>query len=490
MKSMHISRRIAFNSGVLLAVRILTSLLSLLVSVSLARYLDASGYGKFSLVFAYLSFFQVLTGLGIDTIVIREVLRDPGRQPAILGNAILLKIACSILAFAVSVIVSRFMGYPGDVTVLILFASFSLLLSFNTIYVAAFQAQLKAVFYSLPELLITAFFSALMLLCISLGSSLPVLVLLQAATAIPMTIAYVYFAKRNLSISPSFRYDARICRLLLSESWPIFFSSVFVSINMRIDQIMLFKMVDARALGLYSSGVRLAESLNIIPVVFMASVYPLLCDNFTRAREMFLKMYSRSFKYMSLVILPISFGTTLLAERIILFFYGPSFVEASPSLAVLIWSEVFIFLGVVFSYVVTAAGLQRYLLSFTITGAASNVILNLFLIPRYGTLGAAVASLVSYGGLGLVLQWIYRDIRPIAVHYCSSLIKPTLCCIPMALLLLKYGKMNLFFLIPASAATYFLMVIVTGALNKEDRDYIKGIFFPPTQAVNEAPELP
>ena len=487
---MQLSRRIAINSGTLFIGKIASSLFSLVVSVSLARYLGTAGYGNYSIVFAYLSFFQILSGLGIDAIIIREISRTPEREDEVLGNAFLLKSALSLLAFIASIAISFLMGYSRDIVFLIFIASFSLLFGFNSLYTTSFQYRLHASYYTVPEFLVTAVVALLTLLCIARQESLAVFVLLQTVTAVPLTVIYIYLTKRVLRIKPKIRYDAQLCRMLLSESWPIFLSSIFVSVNLRIDQIMLYRMVDSRALGLYSAGVRLAESLNLIPVVFMVSIYPLLCESFVSSREMFVKMYSRSFKYMSVLSIPIALGTTLLADRIILLFYGASYSGAAHPLAVLIWSEVFVFLGVVFSNVLTAAGLQSYLFPFTLVGAASNVILNIFLIPRYGTIGAAIASLISYGGIGLVLQWMLEEIRPVAIHYLRSLVMPSLCSIPMAGFLLIFRSANLFFIIPAAAVIYFATIVATDTLNNEDREYFKSIFIPSGKPNNIPPSPP
>lgn len=483
---MTVSRKVAINTIALFTTKLLSSILSLLISVLLARHLGASGYGDYSIVFAYLSFFQVLTGLGIDSIVVKEVSRDASNQNAVVSNAIILKIIFSILAILAAIIIAHLMGYSKDIRLLIYIASFAMIFSFGTVYTALFQSKLKAAYYTIPELIVNIVISLLMFLFILLKAPIVVFVLLQSLIVIPITVIYVIASKKFIDFKAGFQYDSVLCRSMLSQSWPIFLSSVFVSIYMRIDQVMLFRMVGANELGLYSAGVKLAESLNIIPIVFMTSIYPLLCDNFVRSKEMFTKMYTRSFKYMSIVILPIAVGTTLLSGRIMTFFFGGSFLEASGTLSILIWSEIFVFLGVVFANVLTAAGIQRYMFLFTLLGAVINVILNIILIPRYGIIGASIATLLSYGVFGLILQYMIRETRIFTVDYLVSLIKPASCVIPMGLFVYFTSNLNLFFVILMSAVIYLIGILATRTLDRDDLNYIKSIFLRPENNIETA----
>lgn len=473
---MNVSRQVAINTTALFVNRLLSALMSLLVSVFLARYLGAAGYGDYSFIFAYLSFFQILTGTAIDSIVVKEITRDASTRDAVVSNAIILKITLSLLAMMASIVVADLMGYSRDIRVLIWIASFSLIFSFGSVYTALFQSQLKAAYYAIPELVVNVVFSLLMLLFILLKTSILVFVLLQSIVVLPTTVIYIVFSRRYIYFKTRFRYDAGTFRSLLNQSWPIFFSSVFITIYMRIDQVMLFRMAGAKELGLYSAGVRLAESLNILPVVFMTSIYPLLCESYVRSKDMFTKIYTRSFKYMSIVIVPIALGTTLLSSRIMFFFYGSGFLQASETLTVLIWSEIFIFLGVVFSTILTATGLQRHQLIFTLLGAVTNVILNLYLIPRHGIIGAAIATLLAYGVSGFAVQFAFKETRTFSVDYLASMAMPAVCSIPMGLFVHFAHGLNLLFVVPVGGFLYFVTLLATRTIDREDIDYIRSIF--------------
>lgn len=472
----NISRRIAVNVSSLFLARVLASLLSLVVAAYLARYLGKAGYGDYSFVFAYLVLFQSLTGTGIDTIVVKEITRDPSRQDLIVGNAVILRGALSLLGALSAVAAAQFLGFSGDMKILLGIASLTLLFGFGSVYTAVFHAHSRTACYAVPEFVIGAIFSLLMLVFIRIKASIAAFIVLQSVLIVPVTAMYIYFAKKVLNLKGTYRFDPGVCRSLLAQSWPFFASSIFSAIYMRIDQVMLFRMVGSESVGLYSASTRLTESLNIIPFAFNTSLYPLLCESFGRSREAFSKLYRRSLKYMGVIILPIAFGTTLLSARIIRFFYGDNFLEASAALGILIWAEIFNFLSFPYGSAMTASGVQRFVVLFTMVGAAMNVALNLFLIPRYGIVGASVATLLSYGGFGLILQYYVKDTRALTADYLVSLVRPTLCAVPMSLFVYAAKELHLAITIPLAAGIYFLTLIATKTIDSEDVNYVKSIF--------------
>ncbi|MFH1314595.1 MAG: flippase [Candidatus Eisenbacteria bacterium] len=472
---MNLPRKIAANSGVLLAGRIATSAISLLVSIWLIRYLGSIGYGRYSVVFAYLTFFRILTALGVDPIIIREISKGNARKNVLIGNAILMKMSFSLIAVLSACVVAQFMGYGSEIKLLIYVASFSMLLSFGRVYVDIFQANLKIVWYTIAELAVTLLFSGLTLMVIAMKGSLLHFVLLQTVRIVPLTVAYFHFSRRIADSRPVFTLDFSVWKSLTRSAMPIFLSGLFGSINLRIDQVMLFNMLGEKNLGFYSSIVRITESVNLMPGVLMVSIFPVLSTAFVQSNERFSKIYNLSFKYMGMIILPVAFGTTLLSGRLITIVYGTEFLPAATAFAILIWSAVFVFLGTVNFNILVASDLQRYILLFSALGASSNVVLNLILIPRYGIVGASLATVISYSVVGLVPQYLIKKTRQITKDYIKATLRPLLCSAVMSIGILCFYSLNTFVLIALSAAVYFALLLLTKALDEHDFRYFRQI---------------
>lgn len=351
-----------------------------------------------------------------------------------------------------------------------------MLLSFGYVYVDLFQAYLKVAYYTISELVVTVIFSGLTLLLIFLKAGIFHFILLQTIGMVPLTIAYIYFSKNINGFKPCFKIDFSIWKNLVLCSLPILFSSIFISINHRIDQIMLFNMLGEKPLGLYSSIVKLTESLNFIPSVFMVSIFPLLSSIIMKSNDKFIRIYRLSFKYISIIIIPIAFGTTLLSERIISIAYGHEFLPASNAFSILIWSAIFVFLGSVNANVLISSGLQKYIILFTVVGALTNIILNLILIPKYSIVGASISTVISYSVPGLSLQYLIKETRQITKDYFKSTFKPIICSVLMSVFIYYFlYPLNIAIIIIFSILAYFGLLLVTKCFDEKDWGYLSQI---------------
>ena len=124
---MNTVQRVAKNTGVVFVGDIIFRTISLVVTLYLARYLGTVGFGKYSFVFAYLSFFLVITDFGLHTILVRDMSRDKSSAPKLIGNAYFIKLVLTVFAVVLSVIVISLMSYPPDTTSYIYVATFTLL---------------------------------------------------------------------------------------------------------------------------------------------------------------------------------------------------------------------------------------------------------------------------------------------------------------------------------------------------------------------------
>ena len=102
---------------------------------------------------------------------------------------------------------------------------------------------------------------------------------------------------------------------------------------------------------------------------------------------------------------------TFLSNAIVVFLYGAAYQNAGSVLAIHIWAGVFVSLGVVSSSWLINENMQRVTLYRTLSGAIVNVVLNLVLIPIYGLLGAAIATVISYTIAGLLFDLFNKKTR-------------------------------------------------------------------------------
>jgi PST family polysaccharide transporter len=180
---------------------------------------------------------------------------------------------------------------------------------------------------------------------------------------------------------------------------------------------MLHNMANDSILGQYVAAVRVSEMFEMIPAALMASLVPILSVSATGTGALAFRGYlDRTFRYFSVLACAVCVVTTTGAGPIINLLYGKQFAAATPLLGVLIWSEVSIYFGTVMVAAMVASNLQKFLLVPTAAGALSNVALNLYLIPRYAALGAAWATLISYGLAWFIVLLAFRQTRSLVLQ--------------------------------------------------------------------------
>jgi PST family polysaccharide transporter len=107
----------------------------------------------------------------------------------------------------------------------------------------------------------------------------------------------------------------------------------------------------------------------------------------------------------------VAISVTFLSDKIVTALYGPLFTQASTILAIHVWAGLFVFMGVVRSLWILAEGYTKISLYTTVSGAALNIALNFYLIPGYGAIGAAAATVISYCFSDYVLFLLVPGLR-------------------------------------------------------------------------------
>ena len=384
------------NSGWLFADKAVRMGGGLLVSIWIARYLGPGLFGKLSFALAFVALFGPIASLGLDAIVVRELVRDPTQAEEILGSAFFLKLAGALLA-VIAVLGAMLAFSPEDMTTRALVAIIALGVLFQAADIADlwFQSRVQSRYTVLAR---NAAFSVLLAVKIALlllGADVIAFAWAASAeialAAVLLALAFRLKGKAWSSLRPRL---ARM-RSLLAESWPLLLAGLTILVYMRIDQVMLAAMLGEREVGVYSAAVRLSEMWYAIATVIVSSVMPSLTDAHARSEALYYQRLRQLLALLAriayLVAIPVSFLAGVLVQAI----YGEAYASAGPVLAVHIWTGLFVFLSVGASPWIINERFTRLMIFQTSMGAVVNILLNLYLIPRHGALGAAVATAVS-----------------------------------------------------------------------------------------------
>jgi len=398
-------QRLIGNTGWLFADRILRMGVGLVVGVWVARYLGPDKYGLFNYAGAFVALFSIFATLGLDGIVVRYLVQAPERKNEILGTAFMLKLAGGGLTL-VAAVAAIFLLRPAEPLVrrlVAIIAAGTIFQSLDTIDFW-FQARVESRFSVSAKSAAFLIVSALKVFLILSNASL--IAFAGAGTietllgASGLVVAY----RINGYRLSSWRMTSHRISQTMKDSWPLALSGMAIMVYMKIDQVMLGQMLDNNAVGVYSAAIRLSEVWYFIPLSIVASVTPALIE----ARKVNLALYNyrlaNLFRLMSAIALGIAIPMTFLSGFVARTLYGSQYEGVAPILAIHIWAALFVFLGVAQGPWNINEGLTKLALVRTFIGAASNIFLNILLIPRYGPIGAAIATTVSYALAGVILN--------------------------------------------------------------------------------------
>lgn len=397
----------------------------LLVGIWIARYLGPTQYGMLSYAASVVAIFSAIAILGLEGIVIREVVRSPEKEPEILGTVFVLRLVAGIVAYLLAV-ATVFALRPSDPLAHLLVGIMAWVLifgAFDTIDLW-FQSKVlsKYVVYAKNAAFILT--SVLRLILILVKAPLWGFAVANAAEIGLGAAGLLYVYRANNKHISSWRATIDCARNLLSASWPLVLSGIVFMVYLRIDQVMLGQLADAHELGVYASAVKIAEIWFFIPTAIVSSVFP----NIVKAKESdeaeFYGRLQKLYNLLAFLGYAIAIPTSFLAGIVIHLLYGEAYGGAAPMLVLLIWSDVFANLAVARNAFLMAMNWTQVLLLMVTIGALTNVALNYVMVPRYGGVGAAAASLISYWIAGHGACYLYRPLRRTAGMLSRALIYP------------------------------------------------------------------
>lgn len=385
------------NTGWQLADNVVRMGVGLVVGIWVARYLGPTDFGLFSFVLAFVALFGAFAGLGLEDIVVRDLVRDPARRNKTLGTAFVLRFAGCTVSF-LAALGTIFVLRPGDHLNHWLVGIIAAGIFYQCVQIVEFwfhsQVQARyAVFSKNSAFLFCSFLKIILIL-----TGQPLIAFAWVATLeVAMGSAFLIFAytSRKERIL-DWRFSPQRAVSLLKDSWPLLFSGIVIILYMRIDQVMLGEMIGNVEVGIYSVAVRLAEVWIFIPRAIFYSVFPAVVEAREKDEGLLYQRLQQLYNLMALTGYAVAVPIALFADRLVDVLYGEAFTRAGAMLAILIWANFFSNLEIARSAYLASMNWTRIHFVTLLLGCLLNIGLNFLLIPRYGGIGAATSSLVSY----------------------------------------------------------------------------------------------
>lgn len=374
-------------------------ILSLLVGLLVARYLGPDSFGELNFGLALVAILAAVGALGLDTFIIREIVQEPDKKNEILGTSLWLRIITNALLIPVAMgiygVSHHLSSTPGQSLTLMvgLLALASFFKSFNVIDVY-FQSQVQSKYVVQVQNICLIISAAVKITIVSLNLPLIYIVLALVFDGLILAFGLVLIYQRKGFNIFEWTYNSTRARSLLKQSAPLILSAVMVSLYMKIDVVML-KDVGSKAVGIYSAAANLSEAWYFIPVAIITSVFPALINARKTDHERYIKRLGNLYDLLIFICIPTAIIVSFSGNFIIHLLYSNRYEGAGAMLSIHIWSGVFVFLGSASSQYLLAEGYTKIAFYRTAAGALVNILLNLWLIPKYAGIGASIATLIA-----------------------------------------------------------------------------------------------
>ncbi len=387
--------RIAANTGWFLADRVTRGAIGVLFGILIARALGPTAFGQLGFAQALTAITGVFALLGLETMVVRDIVREPQRAGEVLGSAAILRFAGALFGFATAMVAIQILrpDDPHSLQLTAVLAAGSLFQASDVIelyFQASSRFRLTAI-VRICACLVNALLRMGLLL-----SDASVVAFAWAFTfeiAIGALLLWLLYRKTGEQ-----RWMIRLdrARKMVRDAWPLAVSALIIMTYMRIDQLMLGQFLGPEALGVYMAAVKLTEMWYVLPIALAASAFPHIVEARGRSNYAFLDAIYGLYRILGAVALLLGTSLALASDRIVALLYGAQYSASAEILRIYAWATIPVFLGMASERYLIASGHSGIALVRTILGFITNVSLNLLLIPRMGAVGAAWATAGSY----------------------------------------------------------------------------------------------
>lgn len=416
--------KIADNSVWLLTEQLLRMGLAFTVGLLVTRYLGPDRYGTLSYAISFAAIIQVVAKLGLDAPLVRDLVKADANTVAVLSTALGLKLLAGLLTTLLTIGLGLTLIPDQEAQAIVAISALGTTLMAFEVATFWFQAQQHARAMTLIRITILLLLTAVKVgLLINRAPLYAFAWLMMAETSLPIIALYVALMVMRPDLR-RYRWHADLARAYLREGWPVLISNAMVVLYLRVDQVMIGLLSSSTQVGYYAAAVRFSEIWGVVPTSIAWAAFPALVRARTHSEALFAQRVQRLYDGMVLGALVVALVMTAAAVPLIHMLLGPAFAPAAPILMVHVWSSIFVFLELVRGKVLITWRLTgAYSLS-TVLGVAVNIALNVLLIPLYGGMGAAIATLVAYGMVTLGASLIIPALRPEGRRIMLALLAP------------------------------------------------------------------
>ncbi|MCR4424371.1 MAG: flippase [candidate division WOR-3 bacterium] len=468
------SRRIIKNTFFLAIADVVNKAMMFVFYLVAARHLSVEQFGVLSFATTFVTMWSVFSDLGLGVVSARELARDRIEGRRQVNIALAIKLVATLLVIGLIVLVVNLMKLNSEkVRVVYIATIFVLQTAFTTYFASVFQGVEKMHLTTVSRIL-----QAVVLVAgVFVLRTGPARVESYTWLYVLAGLISVLFAAgaAYVLVRPSFDFHIKRWWGVLKEAFPIGLAIILVSFYYWNGTTFLTKMSGDEAVGAYSAAFRVVWGTLFITLSFSASIYPFFSRLYVSEPTRLSEILKQALRYITVLTLPVGGFGTLLAKPIVFLLYGTKYSGAVTPFMILVWWSV----GASFSSI-----LSNYFIAInrasemTIQSGLSlgvNLLGNVFLIPRFGAIGAA-ASITAAEFAGVLYLWLRHLRTPYRVtvgDYMSILGRGTAALILAILVAWLLGRYNIGAAVFTGVVLYAFFLMVTRVISRQDIKFVQ-----------------
>lgn len=386
--------KIGFNTIIQIAGKAISILLGFITVALLTRYLGVAGYGNFTLVFAYLSFFGIIADFGLQLTIVRELSQQKEKHHLLYGTYFGLKLILVSLSILLAVLALSFFSYSSELKTAIVIGALGVGIgSLSNFGTAIFQSNIRLDLVTLIDVFTKIVTVGLISVFVFLKLNFYYIISTVLIGNLIGFLLTMLLLKKMISFK--FSYNFQIAKKIIFLSFPVGLTSLFSLAYFKLDTIMLSVLRNQTEVGIYSLSYKIFENILILWGFYMASVYPLLAKVYYQNRIKFHKIMRNSLFLalgFSFFIITIGF---IFAPLLIRIFGGEEFSLSIFPFRIILFSIPLLFINNLLYHIFVIYKKNYSILLCMFFSLLLNFFLNLIFIPKGGYIAASYITVLS-----------------------------------------------------------------------------------------------
>lgn len=472
---MRTSTKIAYNTIIQIINKVIVTAIGLLVVGVVTRNLGIEGYGTYTTIITFLSFFGIMADLGLTLVSSQLLSNEEHNEKRVLGNLLAFRLFSALIFLGLAPLTVLFFPYSFEIKIGVLInVSTFLFVALNQVMIGFFQKRLRMDKVAISE--IVSKIVLILSIVIAFKNNLGLYGVLYATVFSSFVSFIINFYYSKKIIPYRLHFDRDIWKKIMKLSWPLAITTSLNLIYLKSDTLLLSitpresEIGIIAEVGIYGAAYKVIDVIVTFPFMFAGIILPVITKYWAEGNKEKLKTtIQKSFDMMMILALPIVIGTQFISKEIMIFVAGQDFILSGPILQLLIIACGLIFFGIIPTHALVAIAKQKDLIPFYVFTAITSLLGYLLLIPIISYFGAAVMTIYSETVVALTALYLTKKHLNFSPSFKTSF-KAFASSLLMGVVIflgLNFSN-NLFFIISLAIISYLIILYITKTIKKED----------------------